>query len=322
MELAALYTQERFLAVYSVLRARDWVLDMHGEERPFLAPVIDLFNFGQALYPPPPPPPLPTPHSAPPRPPRSTPPAHPHAPASYALRLQQVGIRASYDDKRQGFAGKTVQPIKAGEELLFYYGNFCIDDAINMCGVAPSPLLPLFTPAHSLTSHHILLHPTTSLSSPYFPSHTLTGTASRPRARRRARRRAPPRSKPADSPRASHGPRARVLPRALSAINRLQAPRGASAALRGYRRQAAPSGSRRRRPGDMRPLKTAAPRVDGSRWPGVPTPLYAITVCAARTQKSTHTLQQPRAREVACAAGAPARERSLLSQCSRTCSYI
>ena len=91
-ELAALYTQERFLAVYSVLRARDWVLDMHGEERPFLAPVIDLLNFGQ------------------------------------------VGIRASYDDKRQGFAAKTVQPIKAGQELLFYYGNFCIDDAINMYG--------------------------------------------------------------------------------------------------------------------------------------------------------------------------------------------
>ena len=42
----------------------------------------------------------------------------------------------------------------------------------------------------------------------------------------------------------------------------------------------------------MRPLKTAAPRVDGSRWPGVPTPLYAITVCAARTQKSTHTLAE------------------------------
>ena len=93
-ELAALYTQERFLAVYSVLRARDWVLDMHGEERPFLAPVIDLLNFGQ------------------------------------------VGIRAAYDDKRQGFAAKTVQPIKAGQELLFYYGNFCIDDAINMYAVA------------------------------------------------------------------------------------------------------------------------------------------------------------------------------------------
>ena len=67
---------------------------MHGEERPFLAPVIDLLNFGQ------------------------------------------VGIRASYDDKRQGFAAKTVQPIKAGQELLFYYGNFCIDDAINMYAAA------------------------------------------------------------------------------------------------------------------------------------------------------------------------------------------
>lgn len=172
MELAALYTQERFLAVYSVLRARDWVLDMHGEERPFLAPVIDLFNFGQALYPPPPPPPLPTPHSAPPRPPRSTPPAHPHAPASYALRLQQVGIRASYDDKRQGFAGKTVQPIKAGEELLFYYGNFCIDDAINMCGVAPPlyfPFSPPRIPSLPITSSYIPLLPFHHLTSPHTP---------------------------------------------------------------------------------------------------------------------------------------------------------
>jgi len=99
-ELAALYSQEKFLAVYSVLRARDWVLDMHGEERPFLAPVIDLLNFGQ------------------------------------------VGIRASYDDKRQGFAGKTVQPIKAGQELLFYYGNFCIDDSVSMYGFAPESAPP------------------------------------------------------------------------------------------------------------------------------------------------------------------------------------
>ena len=282
---------------------------MHGEERPFLAPVIDLFNFGQALRPPPPPPPLPTPHPAPPRPPRSTPPTHPHAPASYALRLQQVGIRASYDDKRQGFAGKTVQPIKAGEELLFYYGNFCIDDAINMCGVAP-PLYFPFSPSHSPTSHYILLHPTTSLSSPYFPSHTLTGTASRPRARRCARRRAPPRSKPADSPRASHGPRARVLPRALSAINRLQAPRGASAGLRG----GSSAGRALRLPeAAARRHASAQDRGPTGRWLSVArcvdhdAALRAITVCAARTGRSRRT----RRAELACAAGA--REKRILN---------
>ena len=298
---------------------------MHGEERPFLAPVIDLFNFGQALYPPPPPPPLPTPHSAPPRPPRPTPPTplHPARPPTRAsilcpaattgghpclVRRQAAGLRGQDGAAHQGGGGAALLL----RQLLHRRRHQHVRRRA----------LPFTSPFHPRAFPHFPSHPTTSLSSPYFPSHTLTGTASRPRARRRARRRAPPRSKPADSPRASHGPRARVLPRALSAINRLQAPRGASAALRGYRRQAAPSGSRRRRPGDMRPLKTAAPRVDGSRWPGVPTPLYAITVCAARTQKSTHTLQQPRAREVACAAGAPARERSLLSQCSRTCSYI
>ena len=81
-----------------------------------------------------------------------------------------MGIRASYDDKRQGFAGKTVQPIKAGKELLFYYGNFCIDDAINMCAVAPLLYAPL-TLSHPLTSHYTLLRPTTCLTSPYFPDH-------------------------------------------------------------------------------------------------------------------------------------------------------
>ena len=35
-----------------------------------------------------------------------------------------------------------VQPIKAGKELLFYYGNFCIDDAVNMYGFAPATALP------------------------------------------------------------------------------------------------------------------------------------------------------------------------------------
>ena len=94
-ELQALYSSQRFVEVYSVLRARDWVLDMHGEERPFLAPTVDLLNFGQ------------------------------------------VGIRASYDNKRAAFVARTVQPIKKGAELLFYYGNFCYDDAIR-CAARPN----------------------------------------------------------------------------------------------------------------------------------------------------------------------------------------
>jgi len=105
-ELASIYTAEKFVAVYSVLRARDWVLDMHGEERPFLAPTVDLLNFGQ------------------------------------------VGIRASYDNKRGGFVARTVQPIKAGAELLFYYGNFCIDDAVSMYGFAPTSASPCKAPTH------------------------------------------------------------------------------------------------------------------------------------------------------------------------------
>lgn len=218
--------------------------------------------------------------SALPTPPRPARPLRPlRPPVIDLLHFGQVGIRASYDDKRQGFAGKTVQPIKAGQELLFYYGNFCIDDAINMCGIAPLLYFPVTAPcipSLPLTSCYMPLLPSPPLTS---PPHTLTGTASRLRARRCARRRAPPRSKPADSPRASHGPRGRALLRALPAVNRLlQAPRGATAGLRGDHRRAAPSGFRRRRPGRMRPLrKTAAPRVGGP----VCRRRFTLAVCAA-----------------------------------------
>ena len=160
--------------------------------------------------------------SALPTPPRPARPLRPlRPPVIDLLHFGQVGIRASYDDKRQGFAGKTVQPIKAGQELLFYYGNFCIDDAINMCGIAPLLYFPVTAPcipSLPLTSSYIPLLPSPPFTS---PPHPLTGTASHLRARRCARRRAPPRSKPADSPRASHGPRGRALLRALPAVNRL-----------------------------------------------------------------------------------------------------
>ena len=42
-----LYSEERFIAAYFAIRARDWVLDMYGTPRSFLAPVLDLLNHGQ-----------------------------------------------------------------------------------------------------------------------------------------------------------------------------------------------------------------------------------------------------------------------------------
>ena len=45
--LAAVYSLEKWLEVYAVLRARDWILPMYGKSEPFLAPVIDMLNYGQ-----------------------------------------------------------------------------------------------------------------------------------------------------------------------------------------------------------------------------------------------------------------------------------
>ena len=48
-----------------------------------------------------------------------------------------MGIGAEYDDRRQGFSAKTSKPIKMGQELLFFYGDDCFEDAVNNYGFAP-----------------------------------------------------------------------------------------------------------------------------------------------------------------------------------------
>ena len=45
--LEQLYSYAAFARVFAILAARDWVLPMYGRSRPFLSPVMDLFNFGQ-----------------------------------------------------------------------------------------------------------------------------------------------------------------------------------------------------------------------------------------------------------------------------------
>ena len=45
--LARTYSYEQFARVYAVVMARDWVLPMYGRSRPFLAPILDMLNFGQ-----------------------------------------------------------------------------------------------------------------------------------------------------------------------------------------------------------------------------------------------------------------------------------
>ena len=95
-ELAAVYSRERFLRTYAIIAARDWVLPVYGRHRAFLAPVIDMLNYGQ------------------------------------------VGLRGRFDDKAGAFVVRATTPIKAGSELLFFYGSFCSDIAINMYGFAPA----------------------------------------------------------------------------------------------------------------------------------------------------------------------------------------
>jgi len=50
----------------------------------------------------------------------------------------QVGIRAQFDEKANAFVATASWPIKAGTELLFYYGSLCRESWINMYGFAPA----------------------------------------------------------------------------------------------------------------------------------------------------------------------------------------
>lgn len=45
--LERIYRWERFLHLFAIISARDWVLPVDGEHRAFLAPVLDMLNFGQ-----------------------------------------------------------------------------------------------------------------------------------------------------------------------------------------------------------------------------------------------------------------------------------
>ena len=42
-----IYSPAEFARVLAIISARDWVLPMYGNERPFMAPVLDMLNFGQ-----------------------------------------------------------------------------------------------------------------------------------------------------------------------------------------------------------------------------------------------------------------------------------
>ena len=45
--LEALYSYDNFAHLFAILAARDWVLPVYGQHRPFLVPVMDMLNFGQ-----------------------------------------------------------------------------------------------------------------------------------------------------------------------------------------------------------------------------------------------------------------------------------
>lgn len=45
--LRSVYSMEAFAHVSAILAARDWVLPVYGQPRPFLVPIMDMLNFGQ-----------------------------------------------------------------------------------------------------------------------------------------------------------------------------------------------------------------------------------------------------------------------------------
>uniref|UniRef100_A0A7S4C3A1 SET domain-containing protein n=1 Tax=Chrysotila carterae TaxID=13221 RepID=A0A7S4C3A1_CHRCT len=45
--LTTLYDVNKLIAMFAVVSARYWFLELYGEARPFLAPIADLMNFGQ-----------------------------------------------------------------------------------------------------------------------------------------------------------------------------------------------------------------------------------------------------------------------------------
>ena len=64
----------------------------------------------------------------------------------------QVGIRATFDDRRNAFVATATQPIPAGRELLFYYGSMCHESWINLYGFAPPDARPCPKPKATATA--------------------------------------------------------------------------------------------------------------------------------------------------------------------------
>ena len=77
----------------------------------------------------------------------------PHTPVHARLRAHkltppgQVGVRADFSSKAGAFIAKATQPIEAGTELLFWYGNMCYERWINSKPEEPHPAL---APHHSI----------------------------------------------------------------------------------------------------------------------------------------------------------------------------
>jgi hypothetical protein len=90
-----LYSVKRLMDVLAVVQAREWSMQMYDTERQFLAPLIDLLNFGQ------------------------------------------MGVRVSFNDARRAFVAVARQRIAKGDEILFYYGSFCVDHALLTYGFVP-----------------------------------------------------------------------------------------------------------------------------------------------------------------------------------------
>ena len=47
VQLRDIYSETNFIRTYSIVRARDWVLPMYGQEAYMMAPLIDMMNYGQ-----------------------------------------------------------------------------------------------------------------------------------------------------------------------------------------------------------------------------------------------------------------------------------
>ena len=158
VQLEQLYSYAAFARLFAILAARDWVLPMYGRSRPFLSPVMDLFNFGQVG--------IRGKHAPGAQPPWASsaclvraclvcmllPDLLPALLPALLLALlpacsdesavRALAREAHFDDKAHAFVATAAQPIREGTELLFYYGTMCRESWISMYGFAPSEAEP------------------------------------------------------------------------------------------------------------------------------------------------------------------------------------